>query len=53
MSLYATVLISMVLAVQVQMVAVHVGDNVVMHVYNPLMGPVSAQTRLPYIIPSG
>ena len=48
MSPDATVPGSVVVAVQVHMVAVHVGDNVVLHVHKSAsMGPAAVQPRPP------
>ena len=47
MSLDATVPGSVVVAVQVHMVAVHMGDNVVLHVYKSINGPCSSPAQAP------
>ena len=43
----AIVPVSMVGAVQVHMVAVHVGDNVVLHIHKSINGPYSSPTQAP------
>ena len=47
MSPDATVPGSVVVAVQVHMVAVHVGDNVVLHVHKSVNGPCSSPAQAP------
>ena len=47
MSPDATVPGSVVVAVQVHMVAVHRGDNVVLHVHKSINGPCSSPAQIP------